>query len=117
MRKPNRLHTNEVNGVTVVRFVDSELIHDEIISQIGRELRMLVNPEQHTQLLLDFSGVTFFSTAVLNQLMLLNKAVGKSGGNIRLCCLHSQIRDIFRICRLDRVFDIVESQQRGLAMF
>lgn len=59
-----------------------------------------------TNFVLNFENVKFLSSAVLRVLMKINTGVAKRQGKHRLCCIQPKIMDVFKITRLDKVFDI-----------
>ena len=117
MAGPERLIVVELDEVTVVRFVDRKIIDASEIEQLGAELLALVDIQQRKRLLLNFEGVEFLSSAALNKLITLHTRVKRAGGTVRICNLHPQIREVFAITRLDRMFEIAKSEAAGLSMF
>ena len=55
MAEYRRLDISEVGEVTVVRFRDQKIIEDINIQELGRELFRLIEVENRTKLLLNFS--------------------------------------------------------------
>ena len=70
-----RLEISEIGEVTVVRFVDRKIIDTANIQELGDELFALVENDNRKSLLLNFSHVEFLSSAALNKLILLDRAV------------------------------------------
>ena len=58
-----RLQLSQVGDVTVVRFVDRKILDEANIQELGQELFQLVEDENHSNLLLNFSSVEFLSSA------------------------------------------------------
>jgi anti-anti-sigma factor len=58
------------------------------------------------RLLIDFSDVQYLASPVLGQLIDLKKRLGACGGRLALRHLHPDLAEVFRITRLDRVFDL-----------
>ena len=56
--------------------------------------------------MLNFANVKFLSSAVLGLLIRISKKIYQRNGQLKLCGINSKIFDIFKITRLDRVFDI-----------
>ncbi len=117
MAEYQQISTTEEQGVTVVRFHSHKIIDDGQIQQMGNELLNLVNAEQRTTLLLDFSGVNFLSSAALGKLIKLDKTIKTAGGKLKLCCIRPEIYEVFSITKLDQQFDIKETQADALAAF
>lgn len=61
--------------------------------------------DRGTTLTLDLSGIPYMSSPVLGKLINLKKRVGGRAGTVRLR-LHPDLREVFRITRLDEVFEI-----------
>ena len=109
-RRHLRLET--VDGVTVVSFVDTKIVTDENIQEVGDQLYALVEDEGHKQLLLNFGNVQYLSSAALGKLINLKKKVGAVKGKLKLCCIHPDLLEVFRITRLDQVFEIHSTRSR-----
>src|SRR5262245_31798732 len=101
------LRVRTVERTAVVRFEDAEILFEEgAVHALGRELHRLIEDEGHTRLVVDFAGVRYLSSEVLGILAGLQREVDRVRGTIVLCGLDALLRDIVRIIRLDRVFDI-----------
>ncbi len=113
-RRHLRLET--IDGVTVVSFVHSKIVTEENIQEVGDQLYSLVE-EGHKQLLLNFGNVQYLSSAALGKLINLKKKVGVVKGKLKLCCIHPDLLEVFRITRLDQVFEIYPEEQSALDKF
>jgi anti-sigma B factor antagonist len=111
------LRLENVDGVTVVSFVDTKIVTDENIQEVGDQLYSLVEDEGHKQLLLNFGNVQYLSSAALGKLINLKKKVGAVKGKLKLCCIHQDLLEVFRITRLDQVFEIHTEEQAALDKF
>jgi anti-anti-sigma regulatory factor len=58
------------------------------------------------QLVIDFGDVPSLSSPILGKLVNLKKKMGAARGRLIFRNLHPDLRAVFRIVRLDRVFDI-----------
>lgn len=117
MANPERIVVVDLDKASVVRFVDRKIIDAAEIEQLGTELLALVQAQGKSSLLLNFEGVEFLSSAALNKLISLQKAVKESAGCVRICNVHPQIREVFALTRLDRLFEIVKSEEAALKLF
>jgi anti-sigma B factor antagonist len=117
MASYRRITVLEEGGVSVVRFIDKKIVDSGTIEQLGEELNALVTNEKRNMLLLNFDGVEFMSSAALNKLISLNSKVKAAAGRLKLCCLRAEIHEVFKITRLDRVFDLRKTQDDALAAF
>ena len=84
---------------------------------VDDQLYSLVEDEGHTQLLLNFGNVQYLSSAALGKLINLKKKVGAVRGKLKLCCIHPDLLEVFKITRLDQVFEIYAEEQQALDRF
>ena len=117
MPERQRLEINEVGDVTVVHFLDHKIIEDLGIQELGQELFKLVEGENRTKLVLNFSSVDFLSSAALGKLITLDKKVKARSGLLKLCNIRAEIYEVFAITKLNRLFDIKDDEADALAAF
>ncbi|HEU4324819.1 MAG TPA: anti-sigma factor antagonist [Roseiflexaceae bacterium] len=70
-----------------------------------------------SQVLLDMSGVTFMSSSGLRALLLLRRELLAQGGELRLCALQPQVREVFALTGFTQVFAIHDTRDDALAAF
>jgi anti-sigma B factor antagonist len=109
--------SGSAGDVAMVRFKDRKIMDSALIQELGDELFGLVEKEQWKNVLLNFEGVEFISSAVLNKLIVLDKKVKSSSGKLRLCNLRPEVFEIFAVTRLSQLFAIKGTEQEGLAAF
>jgi anti-sigma B factor antagonist len=117
MTERRRLVVAKIGELAVVRFTDSRIVDSGNIEEMGEEMLSLVEQDHMKHVLLNFDGVDFLSSAALNKLILLDRKIKGVGGILRLCELKADIREVFVITRLDRVFDIRKTLADGLKAF
>jgi anti-anti-sigma factor len=104
-----------VQRTAVVNFQDAEILFEEgAVHAVGRELHRLIEDEGHTRLVVNFAGVRYLPTEVLASLAGLQRKVDPVRGSIVLCGLDPLLRDMVRICHLDRVFEICGDEAEAL---
>jgi anti-sigma B factor antagonist len=117
MTTRRRILVVDDGAVSVVRFVDKKIVDSASIEQLGEELNSLVLVDNRAQLLLNFEGVEFMSSAALNKLISLNNKVKGVQGRLKLCNLRAEIKEVFSITKLDRVFDIRKAEIDAIEAF
>lgn len=117
MATHRRISVSDNNGVSVVRFIDKKIVDSGSIEQLGEELNSLVTVEKLNKILLNFDSVEFMSSAALNKLISLNSKVKAAAGRLKLCCLRADIKEVFTITRLDRVFDLRKTEAEAIEAF
>jgi anti-sigma B factor antagonist len=61
--------------------------------------------------LIDFKDVTFMDSSGLGSLVLALKTVRAAGCNLVVCSINEQIRILFELTSMDRVFEIYPSRE------
>jgi anti-sigma B factor antagonist len=84
--------------------------------ELKHELHRLVG-EGATRLVIDMSGTTFIDSTTLGVLLSVVKRVRPDGGAVVLVCPDRNVKRIFEITLLDRVFSIVDTRDEALAEF
>ena len=110
------LHTLERDDVLVVRFTSPRVLSEVAIAQIGEELMGLVD-QAEGKLLLDFSGVSFMSSAMVGKFMSLSKKCQSTKTNAKLCSISPKIKEVFNLTGLNKVFRIYDNEAAALAAF
>lgn len=94
-------------GLITVGHIHATSVLDAMnVSQFGQEVIGYVKQHAGLHLLLDFGRVEYLSSAVLTELLRISQACKEVGGSLRLCCLSNDIRKVFEITNLDRMFTI-----------
>ena len=90
-----------------VQFVRS-LKENQIVRTLPREIR---------KILLNFGNVEFLSSAALGKLITMNRKVQAVRGKLVLCNISKEIREVFEITKLDKLFTILPDEQSALQAF
>ena len=110
-----RLDIEEVGDVTVARFNDKKILDENNIQIIGNQLFGLVEEDGRKKIVLDFTNVEYLSSAALGKLITMDKKVKAASGKLRLCNIRKDIYEVFAITRLNKVFDIRNTQDEAVA--
>jgi len=114
---PRRLDIEEINGVTIARFIDKKILDESNIQIIGNQLFGLIDTDGRKKIVLDFGNVEYLSSAALGKLITMEKKVKAAKGSMRLCNIRPDIYEVFVITRLNKLFDIRETQEQALEGF
>lgn len=118
MEQPStHLKIKRAGAVSIVEFADRKILEELSIQEIGDELRGLAESEPGAQLLLNFENVDHLASAALGMLITLHKKIQEQNGTLKLSNINRQIFQVFRITRLNRVFDIHETAEKALESF
>ena len=111
------LTVSKSNEVSVVEFSDRKILEELSITELGDELSKVVGAAPQPKLLLNFSNVEHLSSAALGMLIKLNKEVSEQGGQLKLSDIAPQIYEVFKITRLNKLFEIHDTAEQALATF
>jgi anti-anti-sigma factor len=105
-----RVAVRVADGFLIVDVVNTEVLLEEgPIQELSTQLHRLIE-EGHARLLLNFGAVRYIASGVLGMLTGLHRRVEQRQGRLGLCGLDPLMRDMMRICHLDRVFKIYADQ-------
>lgn len=91
------------SGITVIRPGDERLT--AVNAKAFKEDVVALVDKGASTLVVDFKDVTFLDSSGLGALVGVLKKIGNRG-ELAVCSLNSDVEQMFRICRMDRVFTI-----------
>ncbi len=109
MAGDSRLRVRKQDQVTVVEFIDRNILDEANIQAIGEEITALVDAESSPRLAISFSNVDHLSSAALGALITIDRRVRNKSGQLRLSNIDPQIYEVFVITRLNKLFQIHET--------
>jgi len=112
-----RLDIEEINDVTIAKFLDKKILDETNIQIIGNQLFGLIDDDNRQKIILDFSNVEYLSSAALGKLITMDKKVKGARGKLRLCTIRPDIYEVFAITKLNKLFDIHDTQDQALEGF
>ena len=95
--------------VKVVR--PSGILDGTKAGQFRQEITKLVENNTDPIVLIDFADVTFMDSSGLGALVLALKTVRAAGGKLFICSVNEQIRMLFELTSMDRVFEIFATRE------
>ncbi len=113
------IKVRQVGDVSVVTFNAKIISDDQVIAWILQDFRTLLYEEDSRAIILNFDGVTRFTSGMTNILLTFRTDVAGIGGRLRLCNLSPQMAQAFEITGLTRgpnpVFDVKATEEEALA--
>ena len=106
------LKSEQKEDILVVYFTDAKILDEARIQQIGKELMEKgeeAGKSESKKMLLNFQGVQFMSSAMIGKLVLLNKKSKAANLILKFCAISPNVLEVFKITRLNKVFDIRRS--------
>jgi len=104
----------EGDNVLIVYFQDVRIIDDSRISSLGQELGELINNTSNSRIILNFQNVGFMSSAMIGKLVLFGKKCKEAKVKLRLCTIGENVEEVFKLMRLNKVFDIDKNEETSI---
>ena len=83
---------------------------------MSRDLIEMLNKTTEERVILDFKNVKFMSSSMLASCQ-VNKKAGEFKVKLKLCSIDPEIRQVFKITKLDKLFDIETDEAAARAAF
>jgi len=112
-----KINVGYVGDATVVTFSEEKILNEQDIRDLQERIMSVVEQTRQIRLILDFRNVRFLSSAVLGMLIRISKKVYESDGQFRLCNIDPKIYEVFKITRLNKIFDIYTDLDSALEVF
>ncbi|HUX02922.1 MAG: STAS domain-containing protein [Phycisphaerae bacterium] len=109
--------TKRVDGVLVIIFRQSQMLNAVVIDQVSTGLKDLVEKAEENRFVVDFSRVNYLSSSALGMLIGLQRRVMQKKGQMKLSGISTEIMEVFRITKLDTVFDIYKEAAAAVEAF
>jgi anti-anti-sigma factor len=104
-----------MNGnVIVVRLGKYRILDELTVNKISAELLGVADRPDCHGLLVDFSGVIRLTSGMLARLVMLYRKMELRGGKLELCGVSSPLRSVFATTRLDRLFDVTDTEAHAV---
>jgi anti-sigma B factor antagonist len=112
------LELQDAGEVLVVSFNQASILDQMVIDQIGREFDQCeLEASGNRKLLVNFQTVEYMSSAMLGKLIQLHKRCKADKIKLKLCGIAKNPFDVFKITKLDRLFEIHKDAPTALATF
>lgn len=100
--------------VVVTTLTDEKILDEDQLQSLEGSFLPLIEQSPEIQLIIDFSNVKFLTSSVLGLLIRISKKVYETNGSLRLCAISPKIQDVFRITRLDKIFEIYDNVDNAM---
>ncbi len=113
----SRLRVSDTDGVTLIEFVDRNILDEANIQAINEEITGEIEKSATPRLLISFSNVDHLSSAALGALITINNKIKEKSGELHLANIDPQIYEVFMITRLNKLFNIHDTTDEARAAF
>jgi anti-anti-sigma factor len=111
------LTTYSKDGILTIIFDDERILDEAKLEEVGRDLLQKLDATSEERVILDFRKVKFMSSSMLGKLVLVQKKSKEFKVNLKLCSIDPEIRQVFKITKLDKVFSIEDDEESARKAF
>ncbi len=101
-------------GVTILQFQEDEQLLDP--ERLQTYLYELMD-EKRYNVLIDIENVRYVSSSVLGLFITICKSAKQHGGEVKIVNAQPSVSNVFRMTRLDRVFEMFNDRKSAIASF
>lgn len=106
------------DDVVIVSFNHTKILDADVIRLIGQEFKNLsLHAAANRKLLLDFSKVEFMTSAMIGEIVKLQKQCKQDKIRLKLCNICANIMEVFKITGLAKALDIYPDGTKALEAF
>jgi len=113
----SRLRISDNDGVTLVEFIDRNILDEANIQAINEEITAVIEQADIPKVLISFSNVDHLSSAALGALITINNKIREKQGQLHLANIDPQIYEVFVITRLNKLFNIHDTTDEARSAF
>ena len=114
MGRAMQITTDTVGGVAVAT-VPVEELDAANAGEFKRDMAPLL--DAHDNLVLDLSRLRFVDSSGLGGFISCLRKLNAKGGDLKLCAMSTQVRAVFELVRMHRVFDILTTREDAVRAF
>lgn len=105
------------DNVLIVLITEGRLTNEATLKKLGADLAKQAADCAEKKLLINFEPVKFMSSAMLGQLVSLQKKCKELQVDLRFCGISSEIMTVFTLTKLDKLFTIHPTESEAMKAF
>jgi anti-sigma B factor antagonist len=105
------------DDVLVAYVTETHLAHTHRVDMVGQQLADMAIRAVHGKFLVNFQAVQMMSSSMLGRLLALRKVCGEHRIELKLSNIADNIMQVFKITKLDTVFDIQPTEAKAIKAF
>ncbi|MDA0836353.1 MAG: STAS domain-containing protein [Planctomycetota bacterium] len=90
-------------------FEHRKILATDLVERIFQHLKKVAFTGRYKQMTLNFEHVYFLSSRLVGHMTKLQKVMGEHSGTLTLTNIHSDLRPLFRILKVDQVVEILDT--------
>ena len=110
------IEVKEHNGILVAGFTDEDRFNGLITEPVKEKLLTYFN-KPNTKLVLNLNGIKFIDSSGFSVFLSLMKAANNNYGELKICNIKSEVKELFKVLQLHNVFEIYDNCEECLSSF
>lgn len=107
----------ESEGVHIVRLTSRAIQSDLDLAQLDSDLNSLLQTEPVKHAILNLEKLAILGSSGLATLVRLSAHLKAKGGDAAVCCLQSEMKNMFEFTRIDRVVSVCDTEEQAINRF
>ena len=117
MGEENIIEITDFDDVSVISFCSASISGGCGVEKISSRVREFIADSRPKKLVVDFSGVKFFSSQMLGLLVDVWRRLKEYGGVVRISGINPELGRVFKITNLDRIFQFHPDKESAVKAF
>lgn len=105
------------DDILIIQVQDPRLVDDSVLEQLEKDIMELVDRSEEHRVIIDFAPVQFMSSSMLGKLVKIHKKCKEYKAKLKLSGVSSDILQVFKITKLDKLFDIEKDLETARKAF
>jgi len=106
---------SDMMGNVTIAMVPGEELDASNAAEFKRDVTPLLDAT--TKLVFDLSRLRFVDSSGLGAFISCLRKLNAKGGDVKLCGMSKQVRGVFELVRMHRIFDIYATKEEALRAF
>jgi anti-sigma B factor antagonist len=107
-------HTETIDGVLIVEIPGENLDADNS-QELKQDLSAVI--EAHPKIVFDMGQLRFVDSSGCGAILSCFKKIKSRGGELKLIRLQDRVLELFKLMRLERIFDIFQTKEDAVNAF
>lgn len=105
------------DGILTINVRDPRMVEESVLEELEKSILELIDKSSEEQIILDFAKVNFMSSSMLGKLVKIQKKCKQFKVKLKLSSIAPEIRQVFKITKLDKLFDIEKDEAAARKAF
>ena len=102
------IKVEEDNGILVAAFSDEDRFN-ALITEPVKEKLLPYFSKPNTKLAFNLEGIKFIDSSGFSVFLSLLKAANNNYGQLKICNVHPEVKELFKVLQLHNVFELYDS--------